>query len=181
MTDKKDTMNETNDPFADLSGGDTRVLPPDFTLKQKIGDDVDLKQVFSVENIEKAQQVINEHKDSFLEWVMKDIEALQESYAKARADIPHCEPEIRKLAKTAFVIKSQAGTFGFGLATQVAKSLDDFCNQHFHPTSEHMTVVGKHIETLIVIFNKNISGDGGALGKELSGSLFKLVEKYKKK
>jgi len=174
-------MNEPVDPFASLTDEEVRVLPPDYALKKIIGNDVDLKEIFSPENIEKAQSVINEHKESFIEWVMKDIEQLEESYAKAAANPADSKDEIRKLARAAFIIKSQAGTFGFQLATQVAKSLDDFCNKHFHPGADHMMVVRKHIDTLVVIFQKNITGDGGAVGKELSGNLFKLVDKFKDK
>lgn len=174
-------MTEPPDPFDDLSDEEVRILPPDYTLKKIIGDDVDIKQIFSPENIEKAQQVINEHKESFLEWVLKDIHLLEESYAKAESNLAACDGEIRKLAKTAFIIKSQAGTFGFELATQVAKSLDDFCNQHFRPTPYHMMVIKKHIETLKVIFQKNITGNGGALGKELYQVLHQLIDKFKAK
>jgi len=176
-------MNEPHDPFVpkDEENEEVRIVPPDYTLKKIIGEDVDIKQLFSHENVEKAQAVINEHKDSFLEWVKKDIGQLQEYYDKAVADPAVCEAEIKKLAKAAFVIKSQAGTFGFTLATQIAKSLDDFCNKQFHPCPEHLMVISKHIETLIVIFRQNITGDGAMLGKELSDGLYKLVEKYKDK
>lgn len=175
-------MNEINDdPFAALSNEEVRVLPPDYALKKIIGEDVDIKQIFNAETIEKAQAAINEHKDSFLEWVKKDIAQLKESYAAASANMAESEPEIRKLAKAAFIIKSQAGTFGYSLATQIAKSLDDFCTNDFRPTADHMMVVNKHIETLAVIFDKNIAGDGGAIGKDLSESLYKLVSKFKGK
>jgi Zn-dependent M16 (insulinase) family peptidase len=179
--EEEDRMDNAADPFSTPADAEIRILPPDYALKKIIGEDVDLNQIFSPASIEKAQAVINEHKDSFLEWVRKDIEQLNQSYTAAAANPAASEPEIRKLAKTAFIIKSQAGTFGFGLATQVAKSLDDFCSHDFHPSTEHLTVIHKHIETLDVIFHKNIAGDGGALGQDLSESLFKLVSKYKDK
>jgi HPt (histidine-containing phosphotransfer) domain-containing protein len=172
-------MTDPADPFDALNNEEVRVLPPDYSLKKIIGHDVDLKKIFSAENVEKAQQVINDHKDSFLEWVMKDIQTLEECYARAQSNLAASDPEIRKLAKAAFIIKSQAGTFGFTLATLVAKSLDDFCNQHFRATPGHMTVIAKHIDTLKVIFQKNITGDGEDLGKELSQSLFQLIAKFK--
>lgn len=181
MNESKNSMNEQGDPFAAFSDAEVRILPPDYALKKLIGEDVDIKQIFSPENIEKAQAVINEHKESFVEWVMKDIALLQESYDRLAANPPDVDAEVRKLARAAFIIKSQAGTFGFQLATQVAKSLDDFCTKHFHPSAGHMMVIRKHIDTLTTIFRKNITGDGGALGKELSGSLFKLADKFKDK
>ena len=137
-----------------------------------------IKQVFSSENLAKAQEVINSHKDSFLEWVMKDVSTLEETYKNAVANQVDRSAEISKLARTAFIIKSQAGTFGFDLATRIAKSLDDFCNHHPAPTADHMVVIRKHIDTLSVIFQKHITGDGGKIGTELQQSLQKLVAKY---
>jgi chemotaxis protein histidine kinase CheA len=170
MTEKQ------SDPLANLSDGEVRILPPDYTLKHIVGDDT---SILSPENVEKAQQVINDHKENFLEWVMKDIDTLEQSYQAAKADMAASAPHIKKLARAAFVIKSQAGTFGFEFATHIAKSLDDFCNDHFKPDEAHMTVIRKHIDTLSLIFHKNITGEANALGKELRDTLYKLVEKYK--
>ena len=164
-----------DDPLASLSDEEVRVIPPDYTLKKIVG----ATDILSPENVEKAQKVIDEHKDSFLEWVMKDIATLEASYQAALADLPHSEPHIKKLARAAFIIKSQAGTFGFEFATHIAKSLDDFCTQHFKPSDQHMTVIRKHIDTLSLIFHKNITGEASPVGIELRDTLYKLVDKYK--
>ena len=170
-------MKDDRSPFQPDSE-DVRIIPPDFALKKLIGEDVDIRKVFSPENIARAQAVINSHKDSFLEWVMKDVAALEEAYKNASANTRERQPEVAKLARIAFVIKSQSGTFGFELATRIAKSLDDFCSRHPAPSAEHLLVIRKHIDTLTVIFHKRITGDGGVLGEQLQGSLQKLVAKY---
>jgi chemotaxis protein histidine kinase CheA len=171
-------MAEHEDPFSSLDDSEVRVVAPDFTLKKLIGEDVDIKQLFSTENVEKAQKTIDSHKQDFLEWIKKDLETLESAYQAAKADLAASDSEIKKLARAAFVVKSQAGTFGYELATHVAKSLDDFCMDHFKPTAQHMTVIRKHIDTLQVIFHKGITGDGGQIGTELTQTLFKLVDKY---
>jgi hypothetical protein len=181
MNAGKKSVDGSIDPFAALSEKEVRILPPDYALRKIIGEDADMKQIFSSENIDKAQQVINEHKASFVEWVMKDMDTLEDCYSKMVSNPALCDSEIHKLARTAFVIKSQAGTFGFDLATLVAKSLDDFCHNDFRPCLDHMTVIRKHIDTLAAIFLRNITGDGGAVGKELYDNLSKLVKKYRGK
>lgn len=172
-------MNSTPNPLE--SENDVTIHEPDFTLKKMIGEDVDIKKLFSAENVSKAQAVIETHKDSYLEWVKNDLKTLEECYKAATANVAECAADVQKLAKTAFVIKSQAGTFGYSLATAVAKSLDDFCTRDFSPSPEHLTVIRKHMDALHVIFLKHITGDGGPLGSELSGNLYKLVAKYKAK
>jgi hypothetical protein len=174
-------MSNDKDFFFPEDKDEVRILEPDFSLKKMIGEDVDLKQLFSTDNINKAQGVIETHKDNFLEWVKNDLTTLEGHYNAALADVAACEGEIKKLAKIAFVMKSQAGTFGYGLATAIAKSLDDFCNRDFKPTADHLTVIRKHIDTLQAIFSKNITGDGGNVGTELMGTLQKLVAKYQAK
>ncbi len=171
---------EKDSSFSEQSARDEiKILQPDYSLKKMIGEHIDLKQVFSTENISKAQEVIETHKDEFLEWVKGDLAALEDHYSKAMKDIAHSKGEITKLAKIAFVIKAQAGTFGYALGTAVAKSLDDFCNRDFVASAEHMTVIRKHIDTLKAIFSKNITGDGATMGGELMGNLQKLVAKYR--
>ncbi len=172
-------MNSSSNPLEPEN--DVTIHAPDFTLKKMIGEDVDIKKIFSTENVARAQAVIETHKDSYLEWVKNDLAALEECYKAAAANVAGCAADVQKLAKTAFVIKSQAGTFGYSLATAVAKSLDDFCTRDFAPSPEHLTVIRKHMDALQVIFLKHITGDGGAPGSELSGNLYKLVAKYKAK
>ncbi len=172
-------MVKNQDPMANLTDDEVRILPPDYTLKKLIGDDVDIKALFSPENVEKAQEVINQHKESFVEWVMADLDLLEQHYKDAAAHSPDCEADIKKLARTSFIIKSQAGTFGYGLGTLIAKSLDEFCGEHAKPSSDHLTVIRKHIDTLSVIFRQSITGNGGKVGNELADNLRKLVDKYK--
>ena len=173
-------MNENYDPFMEDSDPKARILPPDYSLKEKIGHDIDAEQVFTKEAIEKAQESIEKYKDSFLSWVMEDLRVIEEHFKNASSSHPPAMQEIEKLEFIASRIKAQAGTFGFGLATLVAKSLCSFCNKHQTMENDQLIVIRKHIDTLLVIFNRNITGDGGAIGNELLDSLSKLTEKYYK-
>lgn len=156
----------------------TQFFPPDYSLKKAIGEDVDLKQVFSEENIQKAQDTIEKHKESFIEWATADTATMNKHFEDAVSKAPECELDIAHIEQVAARIQAQAGTFGFGLATLVAKSLSSFCLLHTKPNSEQLVVIRKHIDTLSVIFAKNILGDGGMIGQELLDNLFKMVEKY---
>ena len=169
-------MVDDADPISNASGG-AQVLPPDYALKKKIGEHVDIKAVFSEENVAAAQQVIDGHKDSFREWAAEDIAALEENYGKAAKEEFRKEA-IATITQIAERLKAQAGTFDFGLATLVAKSLAGFCTGHPEADRDHMVVIRKHIDTLSVILSKKITGDGGQVGGELMDNLKKLTEKY---
>jgi len=171
-------MSEKEDPFAAINNGETKILPPDYTLKKIIGENVDIKEMFSEEVVVKAQATIDQHKDNFLDWVVKDVASLNEHYKKAANKVTR-KKNVADIEQIAHQTKAQGGMFNFGLATQVAKSLEQFCQKHINPSDEQLVVIGKHIDTLTVIFSQNITGDGGAVGKELMDNLSKLVDKYK--
>lgn len=169
--------NEKNSFSEMINSGETKILPPDYTLKKLIGENIDIKEIFNEEVVAKAQQTIDQHKDSFLEWVVKDVASLNESYQKAETASAR-KKNIGEIEHTAHRMKSQAGMFNYGLATQIAKSLELFCYKHPKPTDEQMVVVRKHIDTLTVIFSQSITGDGGVVGSELLDNLSKLVDRY---
>ena len=162
-------MSENEDPLQ-AENNPATILPPDYTLKKMIGENVDIKQVFSEEAVAKAQQTIDKHQDSFKEWAINDVNELNENFKKK---------DITAIEKISARLKSQAGTFNYELGTLVAKSLNNFCNAHHQPSQDHLLVIRKHIDTLQVIFLQNITGNGGETGKELLDNLFKLVDKYK--
>ncbi|HEU5047849.1 MAG TPA: hypothetical protein VFT64_08405 [Rickettsiales bacterium] len=172
------TENENEAKVQTGATEDTKFFPPDYSLKKAIGEDVDLKKIFSEENITKAQATIEKHKESFLEWALTDTATMNKHFEDAMAKAPECEEDVSHLEQIAARIQSQAGTFGFDLATLVAKSLSSFCLLHGKPNAEQLVVIRKHIDTLSVIFAKNIMGDGGVVGQELLDNLFKMVEKY---
>lgn len=154
------------------------ILPPDYNLKKKIGEDIDIREILSSENIRRSQEYIRNSQEEYLGWVMKDLVTMEHAYRSAIRDIDHCEPHAKKILRTAFAIKSQAGTYGYDLASEVAKSLYYFCEHHFQPQDTHLLYIRKHIEALTVIFQRNITGTGGLMGRELMHNLSLLGQRY---
>ncbi len=159
---------------------EVQILPQDYTLKKKIGPGVDIRDILQPEIIEKSQELIGEGRPEFLEEVKIELASLDTAYQAAMENLSASDAgkHISELRRAAFSIKSKAGTFGFDLATAVAKSLYTFCDRHWRPEENHMTVLAKHIETLQVIFSQNIEGDGGEIGRNLLADMQKLVKKF---
>ncbi|MEI7669219.1 MAG: hypothetical protein WCJ33_03965 [Pseudomonadota bacterium] len=171
-------MVDDKDMLAEGSDSEIKFFPPDYSIKNTIGNDVSITDIMTPEAIEKAQSKIDSKKDEFLKWVAEDIVLLNEHYKKASSDIENCSPEIDNIEIVSLRIKSQAGTFGYDLATMVAKSLCNYCSKNKIGSNEKMIIIRKHINTISVIFSNKISGDGGKIGKELLEGLLSLVEKY---
>lgn len=156
-----------------------RILPPDFTLKQKIGPNVDLSKIFTPERIAAAQKTIDETQKEFVQWAEKDLVELEHAFKALERDSSHSDSgKIEKIRKIGFSLKCQAGTFGYDLGSEVANSLYLFMMKHAALTNDQMVVVRKHIDALQIIFHENILGDKDATGIELMDNLTRLVAKF---
>ena len=156
-----------------------RILPPDYSIKQKIGMHVNLQEIFTPERIAAAQKAIDDTQAEFVDWAHKDLVELEHAY-RAIAENPEAAPasRIEKVRKIAFSLKCQSGTFGYPLGSEVARSLYKYTNEHGGYTSENIIVLRKHIDALQVILQQNVQGEGGTMGTELRTSLEKLVSKF---
>lgn len=152
---------------------------PDFSLKEKIGKDINLKEVFSADAVKSSQEVINKTKKDFLKWVDNDLKNLESAYEALAANPAQGRESALVIQKAAFSIKGQSGTFGFDLGSAVAKSLYDFLeNDYVEGESSHTLVIRKHIDTLNTIFHKNVDGDGGKTGNAVYNALGTLIRKF---
>lgn len=153
---------------------------PGKALKSKIGFDINMRQIFTKENLESAQEFIDNSADDFVEMAMRDIGNLHHALRNAQMSADPT-PHIRKIRNLAFSVKSHAGTFGYDLGTQVAKSLQAICDNPSHDIKLELLIIEKHIDTLRLIFQKGIKGRGGEIGMELMTSLNELIRRYKQK
>lgn len=162
-----------------VKGEDVTIVDPDYTIQQKIGEKVNISEVFSPESVRTAQQIINASRGEFLEWIIDDIKQLEDCYHRLEANPGHSSDEVKGLYQVSMKVKSQAGTFGFDLASHVAESLTQITDGCPHVDSARRTVVRKHIDVLYVIFQRNIQGMGGRIGRDLMDNLNLLTQKYK--
>ncbi|MCH2548220.1 MAG: hypothetical protein MK052_11520 [Alphaproteobacteria bacterium] len=173
MNDKKPMTSLNNDDDA------VRILPPNFNIKEKIGMNVNLSEIFTPERIAEAQQVIDDTQAEFVDWATKDLVELEHTYRIIAKDPANANAtRIEKIRKIAFSLKCQAGTFGYPLGSDVAKSLYSYTTKHDSYTADNIAVLRKHIDALQVILQQNIQGEGGTMGKELIDGLEKLIKKY---
>lgn len=174
MSDEKPMTSQTNDDES------VRILPPSYKLKEKIGMDVKMSEIFTAERIAAAQKAIDDTQVEFVEWAQKDLGELENIYETIAKDPEHYPKScIEKIRNIAFSLKCQAGTFGYPLGSEVAKSLYRYTVDHGDYNRDNLIVVRKHIDALQVILQQNIQGDGGTMGTDLMGSLEKLVNKFR--
>lgn len=156
-----------------------RMVLPDYTLKKKIGLEVPPELIVNPLTIAKSEDEIKSVRDEFLASILKDVEAMKNSYSTLITTPDNAARFVRTIQDSAELIRARAGVFGYLRATEVAAQLYNFCRRHYDRQNKyHLVILEKHIQTISVIFAHNVTGDGGEVGDELMRDLSRLIQKY---
>lgn len=171
----KDVPDMVIDSGSDLLGL-VAFLPPNIEMKNHIGADITAQDVLTEQVVAEGQEAIHEAANEFVDWVRDDIAKLEEAYRELKKR--PTDPTTHHLLLTAaYAIKTQAGTFGYDLGSQVGKMLVDYLTQHPVIDENGMMVVRKHIDAIAVIFNQKIKETGRDIAEKLVQSLNQLIQK----
>ena len=151
----------------------TYVMPLNDALRQRLGSAV---EILTEEAVQEAQIELMKAEAEFVEWARDDIGKLESAYALLRQR-PGDKLGHQQLLDAAYSIKAQAGIFGYDLGTGVGSMLVHYLTTNTDLRDERLTVVGKHIDAIVVIFTQQIKDSGQAIGQELVNSLRALTRK----
>jgi len=151
------------------------ISPPDYRLLEKLGGET-AREIITEAAVQQADKALQRTEGEFVEWAMKEIEELQRTYAALKAAPDNVGTQLA-LKEAAYAIQSQAGMFGFTLGTEIGGMLVHYLTGHPFPNANHMIVIGKHIDTIRVVFSLKDRKSGNIQGREVVGSLKKLISK----
>jgi hypothetical protein len=80
--------------------------------------------------------------------------------------------EVRFLAHD---MKGQGGQFGYPLVTAICDSLQKYLQPIEAPGSRTAEVIDVHVDALLLVVSKKLTGEGGVAGDTLRASLAKIV------
>jgi hypothetical protein len=151
------------------------IRPPD-TLKSKVREGgpgaVDLAA------LERAEAVIANLTDSYLQWVLEDLTRLQNAYdglaASSEADRKGAAEKVFQIAHD---IKGQGGSFGYNLMTVIGNSLCRFIEKQPDVNAKGVEVIGVHVASLKLVIAQDLKGDGGPIGEKLLAGLNAVIDK----
>ena len=155
------------------------VVAPDYALKKRLGDEVNINDILRPEVLIESQKIISKTQGMFLDWIAKDFAELELAYLAWVKGKGASYLSLEKIQKVAYGIKCNAGIFGYELASDAARSLFNFCTSKPKDSPATLMIVEKHLDALRGIFQLGIEGNGGKMGTELMDSLRKLLEKYR--
>ncbi len=145
-----------------------------------IGTGANAADAIDPEAMARAEEALGQMSEDYPDWVSAIIDKLAEQYRRA-VDTPHERrgyfEQIRRIAHD---MKGQGGTFGYPLITDFAASLYDFTGPNVGMTDNHVEIIKAHVDSMRVVINERIEGDGGENGQMLKQGLHQAIEKYTK-
>ena len=133
------------------------------------------------EALERAETELQKMAEDYPDWVATYVTQLYQELRGATERPPeNRSPFFKRIAKIAHEMKGQGGTFGYPLVSTFGQSLYDFTSTGEGTISDqHLEIVKSHIDGMNAVIKGRVSGDGGAVGAELTASLNKAIEKFR--
>lgn len=127
--------------------------------------------------LDEAEQQLERAALDFTDWSLEYLGKLsslcQEALRKPVGRSRHFQ-EINLLAHE---LRGQGGTFGYPLITDFAKMLFDVSYEGCRDDDNAVEIVKAHIDAMRAVIREKISGDGGAVGRDLLASLQDAIAK----
>lgn len=125
-----------------------------------------------------AETMLSGMKNDFESLIDDVIGRLPGIQAGAWSDLARRHQAIADFADAANTIKGKSGSFGFGVLGEVADLFRDYVRDT-PPHEQQAVAIANYIGTLQLLWKQRISGDGGALGRQIVADLTRLNEKAK--
>ncbi|MDA5193196.1 hypothetical protein [Govanella unica] len=128
----------------------------------------------------RAQAALEDMIEDYPDWVKTLLLKLSEEHRRA-VDTPHERRlQFEKIRRIAHDMKGQGGTFNYPLITDFADSLYNFTGVTAGMTDSHIEIIKVHIDSMRVVINERLQGDGGQGGQALKIGLQQAIDKHTK-
>jgi len=152
------------------------ITPPNnLRMKQKLAG---VTGTIDAVWIDAAEKSMGNARFDYLEAVSDDLNRLQAAYDAALKDRDHRAERVQELYAIVQMIKGQGSSFGYPLISNVGAQLARFmedCGDNL--TDAQMEGVKLHVETLRLIMQQKMEGDGGPMGQKIVAGLALVIKK----
>lgn len=156
-----------------------QVINPPNTLKTKVK--IGGPGAVSPEILERAEAVIANLTENYLEWVKEDFSKITAVFEDLKAGRGNEAEVLDRIFQIAHDMKGQGGSFGYDLITVVGDKLCRLVEKMKGPLGDaDKEVIRLHIDAMRVIIGQRIEGDGGPIGEKLIKGLELVTVKVAK-
>ena len=155
------------------------IIPP-RSLRSKV--EVGGFNAVNDEAIRRAEEVVENMSDTYLEWVEADLNKIQELYDQLVSDTVDEMRDVYldKIFKVAHDIKGQGGSFGFDLVTSIGNHLcrliELFDDQNVKESTQN-EAIKIHVDSMRLVISDKMKGDGGSSGEAILTGIEMMVRK----
>lgn len=114
--------------------------------------------------------------ESFVEWITEDIARARAALGRAQASPGDNREDLRAIFEVMHNVKGQGSSFGYNLLTKIGGSLCNYIREASTSADEkQLRVVAAHFAAMDFVLDKKVLGDGGEIGKQITGKLDQLI------
>jgi len=126
--------------------------------------------------LERAEQVITELSDSYVDWAREDLAKIQNAFDELKSGSG--EDPLDAVFQISHDIKGQGGSFDYSLMTIIGDMLCRYIEGlGGQATPKAIEVIELHINALHAVISQELKGDGGPIGNQLLSGLELVVKK----
>lgn len=153
-----------------------KLIRPPQTLNQKVT--VGGEGALDAAALERAEKVIADLADSYVDWAVEDIGKLMAACATMKEEGGATSENLDAVFQLAHDIKGQGGSFGYDLMTIVGNQLCRYIEAlEGKAEKTDVEVIFLHAHTMQVIMSQDLKGDGGQAGEQLMAGLEAVFDK----
>lgn len=157
--------------------GESQIINPPQTLQTKV--DKGGPGAVDMDALAKAEEVIANLADDYMDWVREDFDRLEGAYNQLKAGEGDGKANLDAVFQIAHDMKGQGGSFGYDLMTAIGDHLCRLIEKFEKVGPRELDMIRVHIDAMRVVITKELKGDGGDEGRQLLLGLTLMGEKAK--
>lgn len=147
-------------------------------LKEKVaGLDPSVLGELPLDLLQEAEAELERTALEFAHWALEYLAKLSTLCTEALVRPTRRGAQFEEINLLALELRGQGGTFGYPLITEFAKMLYDATGAGRREDDAAIEIVKAHVDAMRAVLREGISGDGGAVGRELQASLKMAIER----
>lgn len=125
----------------------------------------------------RAQAAVEDLAKGYTTWARADVDRARKALEAAIADPSQRGRHVEDLFRVAHDLKGQGASFGYPLVTGIADSLCRLTRDRtLSYEDRHLDLAKSHLDAAQLVLTKEIKGEGGQIGAELTAKLQKRVD-----
>ena len=152
-----------------------QVIRPPQTLQGKV--EKGGPGAVDLDALAKAEDVIANLADDYLDWVREDFVRLEAAYDVMVSGEGDGAANLDALFQISHDMKGQGGSFGYDLMTAIGDHMCRLLEKVDKVGPREIQMIRLHIDAMRVVITKQLKGDGGAEGRQLMMGLALVGDK----